>query len=175
MYDIYSCADNDSVRFALGKNGERKLFVLGLNPSTANKEKSDTTVAKVKQVAVKNRFSGFVMLNLYPLRSTNPDGLPQNEDLQHFNKNIDAIIAVASKEDKPIFWASWGVKIELRSYLFRSLEVLSTKIDELGGSWVHFGGLTMDGHPRHPSRLSYEWEFENFDIHQYVQDMQGIA
>tara|TARA_R110000787_G_scaffold42161_3_gene103679 strand:+ start:2785 stop:3021 length:237 start_codon:yes stop_codon:yes gene_type:complete len=76
MYDLYQCNSDDSARFILGKNGARKLFVVGLNPSTANKEKSDTTVAKVETVARNNGFDGFVMANLYPLRSTDPNELP---------------------------------------------------------------------------------------------------
>lgn len=100
MYDLYHCDDTDSSRFILGKNGTKKLFVVGLNPSTANKEKSDTTVAKVEYVATSN---GFVMTNLYPLRSTDPNGLPQNYDQALFDENIDQIIKLACAEINPVF------------------------------------------------------------------------
>ena len=80
MYDLYQCNKDDTSRYILGKDGDKKLFVIGLNPSTANKEKSDTTVAKVEKVAIDNGFDGFVMANLYPYRSTDPDGLPDDKD-----------------------------------------------------------------------------------------------
>ena len=91
MYDIYSNAKNDLWRFTLGKDGSRKIMTIGLNPSTATKEKSDTTVAKVEEVARRNSFDGFVMLNLYPIRSTNFNSLPNNVDIQAFDENITHI------------------------------------------------------------------------------------
>jgi len=47
MYDIYRSTADDACRFALGRSGRRRLVVVGLNPSTATREKSDPTVAKV--------------------------------------------------------------------------------------------------------------------------------
>jgi len=168
-YDIYECNKFDTARFSLGKEGEKKLFVIGLNPSTANKEKSDTTVAKVETVANNNDFDGFVMLNLYPLRSTDPKGLPEDFDQDLFNENISKIITVASKESAPVFWAAWGGDIELRPYLSKTLMELLPQIKDLGGSWVNFGKLRVDGHPRHPSRLAYAWNFSSLDMDTYVQ------
>ena len=75
MYDLYECNEDDSVRFVLGKAGNKKLIVIGLNPNTANKKKSDTTATKVEKVAYSNRFDGFLMINLYPQRGTDPKGL----------------------------------------------------------------------------------------------------
>jgi hypothetical protein len=50
VYDLYANSSDDRYRFVLGCNGERKLVVIGLNPSTT-RDKSDTTVAKVETVA----------------------------------------------------------------------------------------------------------------------------
>ena len=84
MYDLYQSNETDTARFILGKNGKRKLFVVGLNPSTANRYRSDTTVAKVETVTINNSFDGFVMVNLYPLRSTDPNRLPEVADRHLF-------------------------------------------------------------------------------------------
>ncbi len=171
MYDIYQCNEDDTVRFILGKNGNKRLFVIGLNPSTANKEKSDATVAKVEAVASKNGFEGFVMSNLYPLRSTNPNSLPEiaNEDL--ILKNIKAIKDLAQTEKKPVFWAAWGGDITIRPYLGIALKLMAEEVKEMNGTWVHYGELTKYGHPRHPSRLSYSWVFSEFDVSSYVQNI----
>jgi len=169
MYDLYQCNSDDSARFILGKDGTSKLFVVGLNPSTANKEKSDTTVAKVETVARSNGFDGFVMANLYPLRSTDPNGLPAVADDDLFLSNINKIMLLAERENKPIFWAAWGGDIVLRPYLTESFNALDALITKINGCWVHYGELRKDGHPRHPSRLAYSWQFSAFDAANYAQ------
>jgi hypothetical protein len=171
MYDLYQCNEDDTARFILGKNGNKKLFVIGLNPSTANKEKSDTTVAKVETVASKNGFEGFVMANLYPLRSTDPNGLPEiaSEDL--IIKNMKAIQEFAQTEKAPVFWAAWGAGITIRPYFGIALRRTVEEIKKMNGTWVHYGELTKYGHPRHPSRLSYSWVFSEFDVSNYVQNI----
>ena len=169
MYDLYENFKNDSSRFILGKNGTKKLFIIGLNPSTANKEKSDTTVAKVQKVAQNNDYDGFVMANLYPLRSTDPKGLPENEDEELLNLNIQKIIQLAKEEDEPIFLAAWGEDILSRKYLLKSLKELNKEINKINGRWIHYGDLTKYKHPRHPSRLSYKWKFSDFNMDDYLK------
>lgn len=169
MYDLYECNHTDTARFILGKNGEKKLFVIGLNPSTANKEESDTTVAKVEKVARNSGFDGFVMSNLYPLRSTDPNGLPTEVDPELFQLNIDKIIAIAQNEISPVFWAAWGGDIMLRPYLADALRTLGQTVEALNGQWVNYGELRKDGHPKHPSRLAYAWKFTPFDINAYAR------
>lgn len=167
MYDLYQCNEDDTARFILGKDGKKKLFVIGLNPSTANKEKSDTTVAKVEKVANDHGFDGFVMANLYPLRSTDPNGLPTTADPDLSQNNVKQIRALARAEQNPIFWAAWGGNILLRAYLAESFKALDSLVKALNGSWVSYGELLKEGHPRHPSRLSYTWQFSAFDADHY--------
>jgi hypothetical protein len=169
MYDLYQSNETDTARFILGKNGKRKLFVVGLNPSTANKDKSDTTVAKVETVTRNNSFDGFVMVNLYPLRSTDPHSLPEVVDRHLFQSNIEQIISIASHEESPVFWAAWGGDIMLRAYLSESFKALASEVHQINGSWVNYGKLRKDGHPRHPSRLSYAWQFSHFEVATYTQ------
>ena len=171
MYNIYKSNDNDTNRFLLGKEGLFKLFVVGLNPSTANKERSDTTASKVEKVAWQNGYDGFVMANLYPLRSTNPDNLPLTGDAQLICKNIQIISNIASQQTNRLFWAAWGGYISKRIYLKESLLLLANEVERINGSWVNFGSLRKDGHPRHPSRLSYSWLFQDFDISYYLRSL----
>ena len=176
MFDLYKANRSDSERYILGKNGERKIIVIGLNPSTATQEKSDTTVAKVHQTAVNFGFDGFVMANLYPLRSTCPDNLPDKAKCNALKRNIEALIECAETEENPLFWAAWGVHIAIRRYLFDSLHGLNKEIQKLNGSWVCYGNLTQSGHPRHPCRLSYNWKFQEFAINLYLDSpRKGIT
>lgn len=169
MYDIYSNSNDDLWRFTLGKSGTRKIFTIGLNPSTATREKSDTTVAKVEGTAQRNNFDGFVMLNLYPIRSTDYNALPVDVDLEAFSENINRIETLIAAEESPVVWAAWGESVLARDYFVESTKELINKLQKHGVSWLHFGSLTNSGHPRHPSRLSYSWSFEEFDTSQYLR------
>lgn len=168
MYDLYASNKRDTCRYVLGKEGKRKLFVVGLNPSTANREKSDTTVAKVERVAISQGYDGFVMTNLYPLRSTDPKELPIRGRASLLRDNLEAIQKLAAREAAPTFWAAWGVNIETRTYLSRALLGFSGLVQEVGGRWVHYGALSKEGHPRHPSRLAYSWDFHPFKVDPYL-------
>ena len=171
MYDIYSKNPNDTLRFTLGKSGSRKLLTVGLNPSTATQEKSDTTVAKVEGVAKRNGFDGFVMLNLYPIRSTDFNALPSEVDAEAFTENLDRIEALVAADPMSVVWAAWGENISARSYFVAAARELFARLQKYGPVWQHFGSLTNSGHPRHPSRLSYAWSFSALDAQRYVQTL----
>ncbi len=173
MYDIYSNSRNDLWRFTLGKSGSRKLIAIGLNPSTATKEKSDTTVAKVAGVAKRNGFDGFVMLNLYPIRSTNCNALPCDVDSEAFSENLNCIEAIIAAESSAVVWAAWGENIQARSYFSTSALELFSRLQKYGTIWRHLGTLTQSGHPRHPSRLNYAWSFSELDICRYGQTLSS--
>lgn len=167
MYDIYSSARNDHWRFTLGKRGSRTLVTIGLNPSAATQEKSDTTVAKVEGVAERNGFDGFVMLNLYPVRSTDFNALPIGVDTRAFSENLRFIEALVASGPEPVIWAAWGNNVRARDYFVSSAKALISRLQKYGASWRHFGPLTSTGHPRHPSRPDYGWSFAKFDAEEY--------
>jgi len=173
MYDIYSNAQKDMWRFALGRNGPRKLFAIGLNPSTATKEKSDTTVAKVDGVAKRNGFDGFVMLNLYPVRATDFNALPLDVNTVAFSENLNCIETLVAANPAPVVWAAWGESIHARSYFVTAARELFFQLQKYGTVWQHFGTLTNSGHPRHPSRLSYAWSFHELDARRYMQTLSS--
>lgn len=84
-------ADGDNIRFVLLKSGERMLYVFGVNPSTATESRPDPTMRKIIGFAIRNGFEGFAMMNLYPLRSTNPYDLPKEIDEELHQRNLAAI------------------------------------------------------------------------------------
>ena len=159
MYDIYSNAQNDRWRFTLGKSAKGKLLTIGLNPSTATQEKADVTVAKVEVAARSNGFEGFVMLNLYPVRSTDYRLLPRVPNRKAFQANLERIEAVVASESEPVIWAAWGASIAHHSYFIEARDALFERLGRYKVKWLRFGELTAGGHPRHPSRLSYDWKF----------------
>ena len=50
--NVRMTGDNDKVRYVLRKDGDRPLVVVGLNPSTANEAKADTTMTRVMGIHV---------------------------------------------------------------------------------------------------------------------------
>ncbi|MBV1931445.1 MAG: DUF1643 domain-containing protein [Porticoccaceae bacterium] len=197
MFDLYCANQRDTCRFILGKEGTRPLFIVGLNPSTANRDKSDVTATKVARVAEAEGYDGFVMTNLYPLRSTNPDNLPERGDGRLIRRNLAEIMELAGQQSEPHFWAAWGADINKRPYLTKACLQLVEEVEKLGGTWRAFGPsstttspslltksvgltepspkalLTKAGHPRHPSRLSYAWALQSFDMQAYLAQLGG--
>ena len=173
-FDIYCESDDEEKRFLLGNEGRKKLFVVGLNPSTANQCRSDKTIDSVKAVLkLKGKeFDGFVMTNLYPLRCSKPEKLPRSPDEHLVSENLKRVFDFASRENSPVFWAAWGINITKRSYLAGILEKLLRHTSEINIQWRRFGPLTNGGHPRHPSRAAYRWNFKDFDAQGYIQKLR---
>ncbi|MDO8810563.1 MAG: DUF1643 domain-containing protein [Gallionella sp.] len=169
MYDIYSNARDDAWRFTLGNSGKRKLFTIGLNPSTATKEKSDPTVARVQKVAKNNGFDGFVMLNLYPVRATDYRTLPTVVDQTAFSENLNRIEAAIAAEKTSLVWAAWGESILYHKFFVEACVELFARLKKHEVRWQHFGDMTASGHPRHPSRLSYSWNFAPLEVERYTR------
>jgi hypothetical protein len=169
MYDIYSNSKDNAFRFSLGKEGKRKLFIIGLNPSTATREKSDITIAKVERVAKLNEYDGFAMLNLYPVRATDYRALSSNKDSEAYYENLNLIERLISSETHAVIWAAWGQGILKRAYFVDAFSELVKRLTPHQACWKHFGSLTQRGHPRHPSRLSYSWSFSLFDVICYAR------
>lgn len=169
LFNLYRCDKGDKSRFVLGKDGDKKVYVIGLNPSTADREESDQTITRVKEIVSRSdEYDGFVMVNLYPLRSTDPTQLPHIPDKALFDQNIEIIRKLVSSETSPIFWAAWGDDITIRSYLVESFKALRGIVTEFNGRWLHYGELTKDQNPRHPSRAGYDWLFSDFDAKTYT-------
>lgn len=164
MYDIYHSDQNDQWRYTLGRSGARPLLVIGLNPSTATQEKLDPTVTRVEKVAQQSGFDGFVMLNLYPVRAVKPQDLPSKADVVAYKRNLEEIERIVASYPTPTLWAAWGETVANRPYLLRARDTLHERLAQYLPQWRRFGELTASGHPRHPSRLSYAWTLEPYEL-----------
>jgi hypothetical protein len=175
MFDIFMENSDGNCRFTLGLSGGNKLFVIGLNPSTATQNKSDPTVSRVRKIALSNGYDGFVMLNLYPERSTHYNNLPFISDNTIYLKNIDEIIKLLSKVVSPKIWVAWGEPITSRNYFGQALFDIYERSKSLNVHWLNYGNLTKSGHPRHPSRASYDWTMSEFNIKDYIEKFTKIS
>ena len=167
MYDIYLANDKSRCRFLLGKQGKNMLLVIGLNPSTADQQRSDTTATKVETIARHQGYDGFVMANLYPQRSTDPKALPKRQAKEKSQQNIQVIQDAIKRWPIGAIWAAWGQNIQLRPYLLQNCAGIARALQNESLHWSHYGSLSKQGHPRHPSRAAYGLAMNNFDIESY--------
>ena len=114
--------ENDpDLRYLLAKKGKNNLLVVGLNPSTADAENLDPTSKNIDQVAEQNGYDGWLLVNLYPKRKSNPADLPLQEEKETFWYNLHLIKHLLDKDQFKIkdAWLAWGDGVDTlnRPYL----------------------------------------------------------
>lgn len=170
---LHEGTENNSSRFVLGTVGERPLVCFGLNPSTAVPSNLDRTLARVQAVASLNGYDSFLMLNVYPLRSTDPAQLPLVADPELVESNA-LQIAKALNDTEPDVWAAWGALITKRQFLAPALLEL-LKLPELRKArWFSRGPVSKDGHPHHPLYIKDTDPLVPFDIENYLRQLPGV-
>lgn len=141
------------VRYVLGEKIDPKkskaLICIGINPSTAIPEDLDPTLKKVQKYARDNGYGAWYMLNVYPERSTDPNGIPEKCDLRIHERNIEQIKDLLGMVKEADIWCAWGDNITKRPYL---QSLLYDDILSLFGSnhVLKANGTTRKGHPAHP-------------------------
>jgi len=167
MENLYKNNSDNTARFVLGSKGDKPLFAIGLNPSTADEKKSDPTMRKVEGFAKKNGFDSVVMLNLYPLRATNPHGLPKETecDEELLTQNVQEIAMVVPNHATIL--VCWGNNISMRKYLRRSLSLIAKELENKNCTYVAIG-LTVCQDPKHPLYTTCE-KFIDFDFKNYIE------
>lgn len=165
---LYSTSPSNDARFYLGTKGSNPLIVIGVNPSTATKEKSDNTISKVKKFASINKFDSWLMLNIYPQRATDPSNLHKKINESFHKQNLRKIKEIIGGYNRPTICAAWGNTIKKRDYLKRCLREIYDELKQFGLEWKTIGSLTKQGNPGHPLRLSYELNLKEFDIKEYL-------
>jgi hypothetical protein len=140
-------------RYRLWRNWERALpsvvWVM-LNPSTADARLDDLTLTKCQGFARRWGFGGVVVVNLYAWRETDPAKLvahaaagvdvvgPDNDE------HLRAVLAGAH-----LVVCAWGAHPIARA---RVAAVLAMVPENVACECL---GRTVEGAPRHPSRLAY--------------------
>ncbi len=141
----------------LEPNRARVLWVM-LNPSTADAEKNDPTLRKVIGFSYRWGYQLIEVVNLYALRSTDPNGLdtPHNARGAHNDAYIERAVDNA---DEIVF--AWGgqtfPKGRGQDIDRRAADVVRLVTDRNRGrnTKVVCLGYTAAGRPRHPLMLAY--------------------
>ncbi len=182
------CVDANSkdmqVRYLLGKGDISKdtVIVIGVNPSTADDKQEDNTMTRVKNKLASKGYNSFVMINIFPLRATNPKELPKVKDLNEnyvflHKQNLLAISYILDKiQDKNSnsiakdikVWCAWGSTIEERKYLREYFKDIIELLNKYNAKYYHVGPISKKGNPHHPLYVSDSYNLEEFNINEYV-------
>ena len=166
--NIKMVGDTETVRYLLKKEGKRILYVIGINPSTANEEKPDRTIGRVMRFAEDNGFDGFAMINLYPQRSTRPYNLHRELCVEMHRNNLLAIEELFYDVQSPTVLLAFGNNIRIRRYLKDCFRDIVSIIQQYSPQWKQIGNLTGLGNPRHPLYARKE-SLRDFDVQQYLK------
>lgn len=165
---ISLCNQTTQTRFTLEKSGNNPLIIIGLNPSTASPFKGDPTSRSIERIVANNGFDGWIIINLYPLRSSKPSKLPETIDLKIHDENLQVIQEILQRIKKTTIWAAWGNGINKKKYLGDCLEDIHQVTENHECTWVHFGDLTKKGNPRHPLYLNQNLQFFSLKMRAYL-------
>ena len=168
---VYEQSEDRKSRFLLGKKGKKTLICCGVNPSTASPNDLDPTMKNIDALAKTNGYDSYLMINLYPMRATNPNDMHEVMDEKIVEKNLEYIAQVLASTECDI-WGAWGNLIKTRKYLKYCLEKIIEISDTYQCNWYTIGQKTKEGHPHHPLYLNRECKTEPFDIHEYVKKMR---
>lgn len=168
---IYETNCYNTARYVLGEKGPNPLICIGVNPSTATPCHLDNTLRNVRNWSVRLNYEGWIMLNLYPQRATDPNGLHDTCDSFLHRTNLKWINRYIGSSYIHGFtiWAAWGTLIEKRSYLKDCLLAIATANKNFEHRWITIGQRSKDGHPHHPLYLSKKATPEDFDIIKYLK------
>lgn len=124
------------------------LFVM-LNPSTADAEVDDPTVRSCRRLAKAFRCGGFVAVNLFAWRATEPEELfgAHRDGADVVGPDNDAAIAEAAGAARVLI-AAWGANARWPLVRDRAERLLASILPARRP--VYCLGLTRAGHPTHP-------------------------
>ncbi len=169
---VYRTNNDNTGRDILGEQWQNPLFCFGVNPSTAEPSNLDPTLRIVKNWSNRLGYDGWVMVNIYPQRATNPNdlhGMPVNW-LHRQNKRLIYGYLGSGHISQRTIWAAWGTLIEKRTYLRDCLRgIIEDSV--INHNWITIGKKSKDGHPHHPLYLPRKSQPEKFDIEEYLDSM----
>lgn len=145
--------DDRTRRYWLGRklevDSQRRALFIALNPSTADENANDPTIAKEIRLATRWGYGYLDKVNVYDWRATDP------KELKHVVEPVSPenecyILAAAERAASSggIIVCCWGKHASLLARGARTQRVLRE-----AGLKLHYLALNGDGSPRHPLYL----------------------
>ena len=156
-------------RFLLGEvlDPSQKVFLwFGINPSKAMPNSLDPTLKRVKEMSKHNNNdvdANWLMANIYPQRSTNPNGMHPQMNTQIHQENLTVIEDVMKNYNDITVVFAYGNIINIRDYLSNCLNDIKALIKKYNLN-VKVLSITSEGNPHHPIGQSNETKFDDYQI-----------
>jgi hypothetical protein len=143
-------------RFVIGNTSRASpdappLIAVCMNPSRADHGQADRTVNRLIRASVEHGYGGWLMVNLYPERSTDPSALSEFDPALS-SANCAAIERVLTQHGATEVLGAWG-GLKHASLRRGRRDVLDT-LARLGVRLFSFDEPTAGGDPRHPTPRS---------------------
>lgn len=156
-------SDCEQYRYRLWREWDKSLpslCFLMLNPSTADEQANDPTIARCEARAVAMRCGRLEVVNLFPYRATDPDQLCTVTDpLGPVNKADGAIMDAISVSHMIICgWGSHKAAIERAAEVLRIIRITGY------ANRMHYLGLNQDGSPKHPLYIAMKTKPTRFEL-----------
>ena len=126
----------------------KTLGFIMLNPSTADAVKNDPTVERCMRRAKMLGYGGFVVVNLFAYRATDPKDMLSCQDPVGPENNT-YIIRAAHECEKLV--CAWGVHGRHQDRCYQVMGFLEPFAEK-----IHCLGETKEGFPRHPLYTGYD-------------------
>ena len=143
-------SDCKKYRYALFRIWDKergKIAFIGLNPSTADEIKNDSTVSTCIRHAKSWGFGGMIMLNIFAYRATDPKKM-KSADNPIGTKNDQAIKKYTGLREVSKVICAWGND---GAYLNRGREVCEAIIERRVVTYAF--KVNQSGEPHHPLYL----------------------
>ncbi len=127
-------------------NSEPLACFVGLNPSTADAEHDDATIRRMIGFARDWGSGGIVVVNLFSLRATSPASMKKHQNPVGLATDATVLRAVQESYITVCCWGNNGAHLGRDTDILTKLWRYHKRLECLG--------LTRDGHPKHPVRLS---------------------
>ncbi|GMO42970.1 MAG: hypothetical protein Pg6C_04610 [Treponemataceae bacterium] len=163
LVSIYVTSPDDRYRYVLGEIYDEKiLYCVGVNPSTATPQKDDQTISNVREIAHHKGFDSWVMLNLYPQKSSDLKANKIAYDEAVHKKNLAEIKKIIPNGST--IWLAWGDLIfsenffldcftEIFNEIGKKEKIKYVRLNVVKKDGSVLPGLTNEGNPRHPARV----------------------
>ncbi|MDC7996480.1 DUF1643 domain-containing protein [Gilvibacter sediminis] len=172
---IYSHNATNTARYLLGEESETMIAILGINPSTACSEHLDRTMLSVKRIANYNGYDGFLMLNVYPQRATDPARIHKRINNQLHKENLAQIASAIQRYNFDTLWLAYGDLIGHRKYFIPCLVDIFELLKPNDLNYRIAGKLTAKGNPRHPLYQAAKSKLQDFDIKMYLEEHLNLT
>lgn len=135
-------------------DSKKLACLIGLNPSTADKDSNDPTIRRCISFTEEWGFGGFVIVNLFGFKSPHPEILKKASDPVGSRNNIAIARTVNNTSKVILMWGNHG------SFRDRDSEVLRI----LEGRPLYCAGITKTGAPRHLLYVKGSTVLERFSV-----------